>query len=47
MASATVISTHALPSSLSWHKIQKQMEATSIYSELPIYYGMKEITTSS
>ena len=35
-----------MPSSPSWHKIQKQMEATSIYIELPIYYGTKEITIS-
>ena len=35
-----------MPSSPSGHKIQKQMEATSIYIELPIYYGTKEITIS-
>jgi len=46
-ASTIVISTHALPSSPSWHKIQKQMEATSIYTKLPIYYDTKEITISS
>jgi len=43
----TIVISHVLPSSPSWHKIQKQMEATSIYTELPIYYGTKEITTSS
>ena len=45
-ASTTVTSTHAPTSSLFWHKIQKRMEATLIYTKLPIYYGMKEITTS-
>jgi len=35
-ASTIIVSTHAPPSSLSWHKIKKQMEATLIYTELPI-----------
>jgi len=30
----------------SWHKIQKWMEATLIYTELPICYSMKEVATS-
>ena len=46
-ASTTIISIHALPSSPFWHKFQKQMEATSIYTKLPNYYVTKEITTSS
>ena len=28
-------------------RFKKQMEATSLYTKLPIYYGMKEITTFS
>jgi len=39
MASTIVMSTHALPFSPSWHKIQKQMEATLIYAELLLHYG--------
>ena len=31
--------------SLSWHKIQKWMEATLFYTELPIYYGTLWNTT--
>ena len=44
--STIIISTHAVPFSLSWNKIQKRMEATLISTELPIYYGTKEIATS-
>ena len=46
-ASTIIISIHALPSSPFWHKFQKWMEATSIYTKLPNYYVTKEITTSS
>ena len=46
-ASTTVIRTHAPPFAPSQHKIQKRMEATLIYTELPIYSDTKELATSS